>query len=433
MTLETRFSLIVRRTPLLEITLDEPVPRREVPTVSELDACGFSLSIPEQNTEYQIRIGDEVPDEPFGEDFGNIVLWRHTSYFESARGRVRVFLLSKETGVSLNWRERAEVMVNVLPAKLGEERYDAMLEDLRAVSVGLVFDLLSKSRLNLALVGIGAISSRPANAELMVLERLWSAVSYTLRLIAVQPMTGLRMVREEKLCWGSERLGGIGLRKLAATGVDPRRADMPRPFYATRELVRETFDIPEHRTIVGFLRFLRERVADCGRRASEHIEAIKGEQPFRDIGQHDGSNLFRDVDSPRMERLLIAMTRASDLMDRIRNAEQLEFLRGVRGEMRMPQSPVSFNLLPYRRFRDEMLRYLGASLAILDEGIEERAKSTGRMYEQWIFLQVLAALRACGLSPLSQERLLTRSRSIGSRSIWSAEPGSSLVVRMGAR
>jgi hypothetical protein len=405
-----KFSLDVRRRSVLSVALDDPSMSAAVPTVSELDLCGFSVSRPGVGDEYQIRIGDETPDDAAGQDFGQVILWKHTAYFESARGRVLVQLLSRVQGTSTEWRRRAQFLVNVLPSKLGEERYDAMFEDLRAVSVGLVFDLLSKSRLKLGLSGIGALSSRPANADLAVLERLWASVSTALQQIALQPMVGLRQVREMRPSWGSERFSEIGLRQLAAAGVDPRKSNMPRPFYAVRDRLRETFDIPEHRTILGFLRFLQDRVVDCSRRAEEHVLAIQRERSFRDIDQADGSNLFRDIDTPRMQRLQVASGRAKELVDRIREAERLDFLQALVGELRVPYSPIFSNVLPYRRFRDEMLRYLGASLAILDEGVEERAKSTGRMYEQWIFLQVLAALRACGLSPLSQQGLLTRSR-----------------------
>lgn len=407
---EVKFTFNVRKTAILSVVLDEPAPQEVVPTVGELDLCGFSVATPELDTEYEVRIGDEEPDEPAGQNFEHIVSWKLARYFESARGRVSVHLLSRTIESSEDWQERARFTVNVLPAKLGEERYEAMFEDLRAVSVGLVFDLLSKSRINLGLAGVGALSSRPANAELVVLDRLWSSVSFTLQQIAVQPMAGLRLARERRLVWGSERLGGTGLRELAASGVDPRRSDTPRPFYALTDRIRETFDIAEHRTIVGFLRFLRDRVADCASRAEEHILAIQKERPFRDVDQADGSNLFRDLDNPKMERLRLAGLRAKCLGESIQSALRLGFLRGLNGELRAPYGPVFSNVVPYRRFREEMLRYLGTSLAILDEGVEERTKSTGRMYEQWIFLQILAAFRACGLSPMSQEGLLTRTR-----------------------
>lgn len=219
----------------------------------------------------------------------------------------------------------------------------------------------------------------------------------------------MRQVRERRLSWGSERLSAAGLRQLAATGVDPRKPDAPRPFYAIRDRLCETFDIPEHRTILGFLKLLRHRVTDCARRAEEHVRVIERERQFRDIDQADGSNLFRDFDVPRMQFLQLASDRAKDLAERIREAAQLNFLRGLTSELRMPYSPIFSNVLPYRRPRDEMLRYLSASLVIVDEGVDERAKSTGRIYEQWIFLQVVAALRLCGLAPVSQEGFLRKS------------------------
>jgi hypothetical protein len=345
----SRFGIDVRRTPVLAVALDNLTLPATVPTVSELDSCGFSVSMPEIDTEYQIRIGDETPDDATGQDFGQMVLWKHAAYFESARGRVLVQLLSRDQAASTEWRRRAQFVVNVLPAKLGEERYEAILEDLRVVSVGLVFDLLSKSRLKLGLSGIGALSSRPANAELAVLERLWASVSATLQQISFQPMVGLRQTRERRLSWGSERLSEVGLRQFSAAGIDPRKANTPRPFYAVRDLLRETFDITEHRTIVGFLRFLRDRVVDCARRAEEHVLAIQKERQFRDIDQADGSNLFRDIDMPKMQRLQIASGRAKDLAERIRGAERLDFLRGLGGELRVPYSPIFSNVLPYRR------------------------------------------------------------------------------------
>lgn len=434
---DSKFELVLRRTALLSVLLDDPAIPEFIPTLSELDTCGFSVTEPELDMEYQIRIGDETPDDSLGSDWGPMIIWKQISYFESARGRVLVQLLSRNKSSITEWRRRAQFFVNVLPGKLGEDRYEAMFEDLRAVSVGLVFDLLSKSRLQLGLTGIGQLSSRPASAELAVLERLWASVSATLLQIALQPMVGLHQTRERRLSWGSERFSEAGLRQLSSAGIDPRKKNAPRPFFAIRERLCETFNISEHRTILGFLWFLRDRVIDCAQRAEQHVLAIQKERQFRDINQGDGSNLFRDIDMPKLQRLKIASGRAKELAERIRSAEQLEFLRGLAGELRAPNGPIFSNVLPYRRFRDDMLQYLGTSLAILDEGVEERTKSTGHMYEQWVFLQVLAALRQCGLSPLSQDGLLTRAQrhrftvdiERGTRVSFRCLDGRTLVVR----
>jgi hypothetical protein len=403
------FRVTVKGCLVAEVRLDRLASTHAPPTVGEVDRCSFSVQQPDPELEYQVRIGDIEPDESLGRDFGELVLWEQAPYFESARGRVWVTLNSRSIGSQTSFRKRAELLVNVLPTKLGDQRYEAMVEDLRSVSVGLVFDLLSKGRLSVNKLGAQSISSRPANIELVVLEKMWSSLSESLQQIAVQPVTGLLPVRESQVCWGSERLGRVGLRELAMAGVDPRKRGVPRPFRARREFVTESLNTPEHRTILGFLNLLLTRAEDCRRRAEGHIASIVRDRPFRDVGQADGSNLFVDVDEPKIERLRFAARRADHLYDRISSARRLEFLQGGQPELRLPDSPVFRNVQPYRKFRDEVLTYFGSSLAMLDEGVEERAKSTSRMYEQWIFLQLLSAFRLCGLQAVGQEGLLTRS------------------------
>ena len=163
-----KFSLMIRRTPVLVLSLNEPVLAEAVPSTGEQDSCAFNIPDPEQNTEYRILMGDEQPQDTTGEDFGHVISWKHATYFESARGRVPICVLSKRLGSPGACQERVRCAVNVLPTKLGEERYEAMFEDLRTLSVCLVFDLISKSRLGFELHGLGGLSLRPANAELVL-------------------------------------------------------------------------------------------------------------------------------------------------------------------------------------------------------------------------------------------------------------------------
>ena len=85
-------------------------------------------------------------------------------------------------------------------------------------------------------------------------------------------------------------------------------------------------------------------------------------------------------------------------------------LRGLNGEWRTPYGPISPTCCRIAGSETRCCVIWVHRSAILDEGVAERTKSTGRMYEQWIFLQTLAAFRACGLLPMSQEGLQTRSR-----------------------
>ena len=96
----------------------------------------------------------------------------------SARGRVWVRLASRPVGSGQAWQPRAQLPVYVLATKLSEERYNVMVEQLRALAAGLVFDLYSKMFRSLQFAeSAGAVSSRSSQVELRLLERLWASLA----------------------------------------------------------------------------------------------------------------------------------------------------------------------------------------------------------------------------------------------------------------
>jgi hypothetical protein len=185
--------------------------------------------------------------------------------------------------------------------------------------------------------------------------------------------------------------------RLVAAGVDPRRREQPRPFPAIRERLVESTDTVEHRIILAFFHLLRDRVKDCSLSIERHIKAIEAEQPMRDRRLGLEATLYESQDRPRIQRLLEARGRATELERQIRRAEELPLVRGLTPLVRLPRTPVFDHAASYRRLQVEMLRYLRSSLLLLDEDGEERIKSTSRMYEQWVLLQLADALRRAGL------------------------------------
>ena len=70
------------------VPLDTDTP----PLVEEGEPLQIELALP-QDTEaaaWRLRLGDVVPDEALGSDLGPSVVWRRKSWFDCARGRVRV-------------------------------------------------------------------------------------------------------------------------------------------------------------------------------------------------------------------------------------------------------------------------------------------------------------------------------------------------------
>lgn len=380
-----------------------------VHTVGELQAHGFEIDGREPETEYRVQIGDlDPPDgKGLGRAFGSRILWEEFCYFESARGRVEVSLFSRPAGVA-EWRLRARLEVNVLPTKLGEYRYRRMLEDLRGLAAGLVFDLVSKAK--------GAVDVGPREAghagtmgssqlELRVLERRWPEIARVLLQIAKEPASALHMKRDRQQVWGSERLQARALSDLVRLGVRLDRGT-GLPVTIVNQCARESNNTSEHATIAWWLRLLEARVAECGSDAQAQIVVLERERPFRDLRLGDQLSLYETEDRPRIERLEQAVGRAERLRTGIRRARDVEFLRGVRPHYSPAQTPIFEHVYAYRRLRHEVRSYLDASSVVIADTFEERVKATSRLYEQWLFFQIAAALRAAGLRPQTQGGLL---------------------------
>ena len=423
-----------------------PIFRQEISTplafydsaqiLGEAEGYSFRIDTPEEGLEYRICIGDLYPERSVGEEFGGAIWWKRDTYFESARGRVTVHLFSRSENSGEHWTRRIAVDVVVVPTKIGDARYDAMLESLRAISMGLVFDLLSKSRVLLGLSVMGKLSSRPASFELTVLNRLWSQLSGAIREISSQPQAVIAKSRIVEIPLETATVGREELNAMVARGLNPRHTLRLRGQRIKRRVNEESMDTSEHRTMAALLQLLSSRVADCGSRASAQAALLRSERPMRDV-EIDGHNLYRETDIAKLDRLQGAIAESKLIQQQMRLALALPPFRGLHPRLGSLNTPIFNHVLSYKRFRDESLAYLRNAVAVLDEGVEERSKATHRMYEQWVFLQVLAALREVGLIPMSQEALLSKSLrnrftidlDRGTRVIFQSRDGRSVSVR----
>jgi hypothetical protein len=404
--------------------------------LSEDERYAFRIDDPEEDEVYKICIGDFEPDEPEGKELGPQVWWTPWVYFESARGRVTIHLFSRSLRAGGAWKKRMDLAVIVIPSKLGDARYNAMYESLRAVSAGLVFDLLSKSRVSVGLKTEDNLSVRPASSELMMLSQLWSRLSLAIAEIASQPSGVLQRTKAVQAHLRSTRISRRDLNSLVKRGIDLRSPRSLGSVRVVRHVIEESIDTSEHRTILAILQLLYARVEDCERRANAQVAYMVSERPLRDF-EIQGHNPFMETDIPKIERLRAIITEAALLREQIRSAMSLSLFKGLQPELAALVSPV-FNHVPsYRRLRDEAIRYFRSTVALLDTGIEERSKATQRIYEQWVFLQLVASMRFVGLQPVSQESLLSRSQQNrftidfdrGTRVEFIAHDGRAILVR----
>ena len=282
-----------------------------------------------------------------------------------------------------------------------------MLQDLARLAGGLVFDLVSKSwrALSLGEARLG-LAGRSSHLELAILERLWGEMVPALRELEVSAVGALRTRREVRPCWGDRRLTSRTLNDFARLGVDPRRGRVQWPLMAVEERLEEHSDTIEHRAIAGFLQLLVLRARWCRQTALDQARVIERDRRFRDQRVREGPTLYQLEDVPRLNRLRQAAYRAEALVRSVGRSRALSFLEGVRPVLALPETPIFTHVAAYRRLFRTMFRYLTSSLLLLDTGTEERLKATSRMYEQWVFLQIVSALTHAGLRCEGTEGIL---------------------------
>lgn len=396
----------------------------EAISVSETDIYNFTVESKEPGVEYALWTGDISLSEgkspnsleqtiSVGRNRRTEACWDDGKYFDGARGRVLLRLasrfLSDEKSV---WTERFELPIYVIPSKLTENSFRTMSEELRRIASGLLLDLISKSRGGVDVVFETNTPVRPSSSqqELVLLSKLWSKLSAALEEVFSEPWRTLSRVTALRQSYGCEKFDSRATAALASRGIDPRRSTTPKPFFALQTVLRENADTLEHQIIAGFLQFLLERVNECLENIKRHKRALEDERKFRVLSSSAGVSLYESEDVPKLEKLEIASHKAYVLTEQIRLALKTDCMRCVTPRFAHPDSPVFRNVESYYRVRTLIQSYLSSSLVILDEGYDERLKSNSRLYEQWVFIQIVAALREVGLSCVSRNGMLNRVR-----------------------
>jgi len=385
--------------------------------VGETQDLGFQVTPREPDTEYAIRIGEYQlnSDESgliIGDAYGPKILWKDELYFQSARGEVTTRLFSRDQGGKQagSWTLRQELRVLVCPSKIGEQRYQAMFDSLFGLANWIVYDLVGRTEGSLRLEKPSkGPRARSSQIELQVVESLLVRLQPVLAHIAREPARAVCRQTRARHCWGTEKLGSNSFRNLAQIGRDPRQEPSAWPMTMLCDDLGETEVTIEHRVILGFLRLLLSRVTDCDENAQLQVEALEAERRYLDQPGPDGkSSIFEQSHRPQISRLENARSRAQQAKKSLRRVCRLGILRGLKPEPRLVSSPVFQNVVAYRKIWTMMRAYLSSSAAVLDVGGGMRVKDTWRMYEQWVFFQVAAALHEAGLNFESANGVLTR-------------------------
>lgn len=409
-----RFGVLRESAEIVATILDDAAVAIAHEVVAESDRLNMRLLEREAGEEYQIRIGTLPPDAPFGfepgrdpamgYDLGDKIVWPAATYMDSARGPTTIELRSRRADGDDAWRVRARVEVTVRPSKIGEARYQAMFNELRALSAGLVFDLVSKSsRAYRFIHSTTQVYTGSRQLELRAIGQTWRALAPLLYQIAEQPATRLIRRSELRRCWGGERMHRSAVRYLTARGVDPRGTAVPRPFTAPIERLTESNNTPEHAVIAGFLMLLLHRLNLCQESARAQLCALRDGRPESSRSTLRG---WERIDRPRIERLNEVIQSVEIYRSQIQRVRQWPIFEEVTPALQPLRTPVFDSMGTYARVRSEILAFLHRAGVVLDEGEGDLIKTTWRMYEQWVLIQLLAALRESGLRSEPAEQLV---------------------------
>ena len=365
-------------------------------TISELQPVGFAIERRSSESEYEVSIGDVGLG--VGTAFGPNVYWGDELYFESTRGRVSVRLRDRAAGSEAPWRDCARLDVTIVPTKLSEERCAALEDDIRRVSAGLIFDLVSKMLRGVRYArGLQGIESRSNHVELGGLRKLWRELSGLIERIDADPHMHVGRRVELRTCTGAGSLDPDAAAWLAGRGFDPRSRHARWPVLVPGRVLTKTSDTVEHRLMLGFLRLLLVQVGECVDAARRQIDRIEADREWRHVAVGDGPTLYEEVDLPRIGRLRDSVRQGGELAAQIRRAMRLPLFGGLAPQGGEPDTPVFTHVEPYYRFARAMRGYLASSLVVLEAGADERLKETSRLYEHWVFLRLAEAFRAAGL------------------------------------
>ena len=400
----THFIVFSGRSTLLEIPIGgaQSVQSFEV---QETTRIGFEVDDYEEGVTYQITVGDIPIAEPPQERRSRLE-WQASPCLDGASGVTPISLRDAANGDIL-----ARTLALVEPSKLTANAYDAMFEDMRRISVELLLDLISKSRLALAQLPSsrdGGVQPLTARLELSQIRRFWKRFSPILADILEDPHTELRPRQVIRQLRPGERLTPDVLRRFAQRGLAARDAVQSGGLMELATAVQDR-NTCENRVIVAFMNLLRRRVDRSLRRARSEREMRLARK--RSYGSADAA-LARFIqlrEDPKIARLQEIIDACESTMTEIHRAMQsfaVPVTRMGRQDFLASFNGPFFRSHPqYARAARLMLAFLNNTAIVVEQGDAEGAKSIETIFEQWVFFQVSAALQAAGLSCISHNSI----------------------------
>jgi hypothetical protein len=390
----------------------DPLKEEGAAVVREMEQVSFRLRGAPQVPGLALHLGDDHDHEPVRTAQGDLV-WDLQQWFLDCYGMARVQVrpraADQEPGAPV-----VEGLLRVYPEKLTLETYRALLSAVSRAHQHLALDVLSKTRVGVRFAG-GGPQEESHVAQFARIRELLRALLPALDRISRQPSRGLAVRREPRRFRPGAALDAGALRWLAArpdalTGLRAGRAAPVLPL----RLKETTLDIPEHRMLKGFLLWLRERLVYLRGRAAAQIDWLVSQKSWRDRPPPGMASIWRQEDEPRIRELRRVSAEARSLERQLTAlVEDHDFLAEARAGSSAPApTQIFLNRPSYRAAYTTISGFLGRGRLVLDEGtVPMRLKSSAQLYEYYVFLSLLDALRRRA-APLDEPRLVRRTRDV---------------------
>ncbi len=390
--------------PLLELPLGPYRGKKPSFEVQETMRIGFRVDECDRDVDYQIKIGDNSLEEP--QDLYSSRVWPTSSCLDGASGITPIRLLDRQNGKIL-----AELRALVEPSKLSAEAYVSMFDDMRRISVELLLDLISKSRLALSQgtpARHGRVQPLTPRLELSQIRDCWQRFSSTLAQILEEPHVELRNRTAIRRPKPGERLNARVLRRFSQQGQRARDAIRSGELLEL-PTVMPTRDTRENRVIVGFIDLLRRRAERRLMYAKKDRDMRLGK--LRGYGPDDAElrNFYHRSEEPKIGKLDQIVEEFEEVVTEMRRAIR-SFGVPVQRIARQYflesfESPIFRNHPQYSRAARLMRKFLNNNSIVVEQGDTEDAKPIETIFEQWFFFQVSAGLQAAGLSCISHNSI----------------------------
>ena len=402
----TRFIVFSGPAILLDVPLGGPTAPATF-EVTETTRIGFEVQDHDESISYEILIGDfPLPENTGPQEHRGRLEWAASACLDGASGVTPISLRDVNSGFDL-----VRTYALVEPSKLSAIAYDRMFNDVRQVSIELLLDLVSKSRVAVSRglpVRRDSLQALTARVELTQIRRFWRGYSAILSYIFDEPHMELRTSSTVRRLHSGERLDGRVLREFAQRGLRVRQA------LRTGTLLELPTALPsrdtlENRAIVAFIDLLCRRVERSLTRARE--ERVMRTASITVHGEAD-SALRRFVqlrEEPKIAKLQEVIESAETLLNNMRRAIRVfavpvsrmlprDFFDGF-------DTPVFRSHPRYSLVAQMMRDFLRNTAVVVEQGDSEGAKPIETIYEQWVFFQICAALRDAGLTCVSHNSI----------------------------